>query len=1181
MKLILFLFCFIPVTLFGQRYVSGQITDAEDKKPVAGVTVFISNTTAGTVTDLTGHYQLTIPGKGSYELTISHVAYQSVVRQIETGDTSVELNAELQTHELNEIAIDARIRTRQRDINLFWETVLGERPSKRRMRVINPAAVYYYFNSNTQVLTVTGREPLQIINYETGYQIQYILNNFTHNYNTGITERNQQFRFIELQPANRKQKNNWERKRKEVYDVSFEKFIKSLYNNSLYHNGFILATLSQNTDPDKNHNTATPYTHSSNSNLDKSFQITILNPDSILSATPAGNSKTLTFPKEKVLLICYGRPVTDRDLNRIRETQGNEFLANDELKMNLLHGDSIHIFPDGTFASSLQFGPVNSSHSITALNRRIPIDYSQNKSTADIKSNNIFVSDSIVRCFEMQRQVFPQEKLHLHTDRDFYVPGEKIWFKAYITDVATHRYSTQSRYVYVELISPEDALVHRVMVRSENGMFYGYMPITKIVPEGSYTLENLGDDYFFKKNIWIIPLTPKGESLTPSLSLREREDNNKTLQNQKDFEVSFFPEGGKLLEGALCKVAFKALNSDGTPADITGEIIDKNGLIGVSVTSFHAGMGAFNLFPEPGNKYKLKCRNSDGLEKQFDLPLSHPKAYTLAVGRQQLNKRIAVEIHKSVNAPDRPYYLLAHCRGKVLHFSALSNINELTIFPEEELPAGVIHLMLFDEQMNPLSERLVFNKDNKDAVTVDFQTDKLNYGRREKVVATLSLTNASDNLEAGHLSVAVTDNTDIATDSSTTILSTLLLSSELKGYIDRPAYYLQDNKKSMIALDYLMMTHGWRRYNVPEVVKGSMRLPQIPYQTSQELTGSIKSLSLSRSVSGSEILIVAEQDMGTTSTDESGRFMIQDFEYPDSTSYFIQALNSKGRNRVKLTLDDELFPPLIHAPQLLTGLIPASQEEIMNDAVTNTFRVKAEQRSLYDEEMRIIHLSEVEVTAPVIRKEPRLDFYINRSAQNTIRKEDFERWHPTSVSDILRRAGISVSPNGAISLGGGLPLVLIDGRYVDWPDDLFTPHESPIETINVNQVESIDIITGVGATIFGVRGQRGAISITTRRGKDTAVEQFNDNIATLTPVGYQKPVAFYSPKYDTPEAKAFNVPDYRTTIFWKPDVVISDEHATAGFEFYTSDFSTTYSIVIEGLTTDGKIVRQVKEIIVE
>lgn len=402
MKCLLYLFCFIPVTLFGQRYVSGHITDAEDKEPVAGVTVFISNTTIGTTTDLTGHYRLAIPGRGSYELTISHAAYQPVAKPIEAGYTSVEFNTELQTHVLEEIVKETRVRVRQKDINLFWKTVLGEKPSRQRIRVINPEAVYYYFNSDTRILTVTCREPLQIINHETGYKIQYILNNFTHNYNTGITERNQQFSFTELEPANSRQKNSWMQKRQEIYNISLEKFIRSLYNNSLHDDGFVLATLRTNAEPDKNQR-ITPYSNAPiDCNLGKSFQISILNPDSILSAVSADNSRTLTFPKENVLLVCYNRPITDRDLNQIREAQGNAFLTNNNLMMNLLYGNSIRIFPDGTFANSLQVGPVNSSNIITALNRRIPIDYfPDDLSLTVIGNESKSVSDSIFQYFDM------------------------------------------------------------------------------------------------------------------------------------------------------------------------------------------------------------------------------------------------------------------------------------------------------------------------------------------------------------------------------------------------------------------------------------------------------------------------------------------------------------------------------------------------------------------------------------------------------------------------------------------------------------------------------------------------------------------------------------------------------------------------------------------------------------
>jgi len=525
-------------------------------------------------------------------------------------------------------------------------------------------------------------------------------------------------------------------------------------------------------------------------------------------------------------------------------------------------------------------------------------------------------------------------------------------------------------------------------------------------------------------------------------------------------------------------------------------------------------------------------------------------------------------------------YLLAHCRGVALYFSAWDKEQEIITFSEEQFPGGIIQFVLFDEQMNPLSERLVFSK-NKEEVKIEFHTDKAFYETRENVVSILSLTDSGGYPLEGHLSVAVTDDNDIAVDSSTTILSSLLLSSELKGYIENPAWYLRDDIESITALDYLMMTHGWRRYNIPEAVKGNLEYPRIPFQESAEISGEVKTLFRSKPVADSQILLfLQEGDYGTATTDKNGRFMFRDFEYPDSTAYFIQARSKKGSSRVELVIDEESFPTLIRIPQRPVPEIPAAKEETQDEA----FIAKAEQRSKYDNDMRLIHLSEVVVTGRRIKKdEPRLQYWANESSDVTIRREEFEKAPPTLVSDLLRRVpGVMVFANGAInirgggSLGNGLPTVLIDGMRFEWPEELKSPYDSPVEIIPVSDIESIDVFKGPSAAIFGMRGGNGAISITTRRGGNVGgLQQYN--YAVYTPTGYQIPVEFYAPKYETVEDKRSGVPDYRTTIFWKPDVVISDA-GEASFEFYTSDFPTTYSVVIEGLTTDGRIIRRVERI---
>jgi hypothetical protein len=431
---------------------------------------------------------------------------------------------------------------------------------------------------------------------------------------------------------------------------------------------------------------------------------------------------------------------------------------------------------------------------------------------------------------------------------------------------------------------------------------------------------------------------------------------------------------------------------------------------------------------------------------------------------------------------------------------------------------------------------------------------------------------------AGHVSVAVTDDKDISVDTLNTILSSLLLSSELRGTIESPGYYLQDNPNATIALDHLMMVHGWRRYAIADVVKGDYQIPSIEFEQSKVIVGVVKSYLLGRPVADGEILFYASDgSIGQTRSDSAGRFRF-DLLYPDSTIFFIQSKNQKGKAAVELVMKEEVFPAIRHAPVSLW--LPSIQKQVTD---TDDFIIKAGQRAQYDEDIKMIFLGEVEVTAKRIEKkdEARLRYWFNSSSDKTIYREQIEKRNATTVTQLLYGiAGVQVQGNGVVIIRGmsSLPLVLIDGMRMEWPERMNSVYDSPLEMVSAMDVESIDIFKGPSAAIFGMNGGGGAISITTRIG--TGSNRLNDlrrNIASLNPIGYQQPVEFYAPRYDTPESRHIGNPDFRTTIFWKPDVLVSDD-GEAVFEFYTSDFPTTYSVVMEGLSQDGKIIRKVETI---
>ena len=498
--------CWFVQALTAQQVVTGRITDNVDGTPVVGASVFIANTTIGSASDLDGNYAFTVPGTGSFEIVVSHVSYQSVFYKVDTPKPVHRYDVALKESVLEEVSVIAAKTYKNRDVDLFWRTILGEKPSRNGMQVLNLEKVYFYLNSDN-VLKVTCREPIEIINHQMGYHIRYVLQGFQYDYKSKIYEYYGMPSFEELTPQNSRQKELWEKKRQEVYEISSSRFMRALYRGQILEEGFLLVTKKV---------------------FLKGEKISPVLSNDILQT---GEGIALLTVEEPLFLICYGMPVS----NFMIQDSYRDVNAKDAVfpVMELLP-QRITIFSDGTYSGTLKIQ--EHRNSIFGLSSKVPVEYGLTTQLASVKTNkesetNLF--PAVEENITAQLEVYPQEKIHLHTDRDFYVSGEKIWFKAYVVDAYTHLFPTYSEYVYVELISPADTLISRVMIYQLDGMFYGHLPLADI-PEGNYTLraytrymENLGDDYFFKKNIHIaenrgssesrgnVEMPRRGERLSP------------------------------------------------------------------------------------------------------------------------------------------------------------------------------------------------------------------------------------------------------------------------------------------------------------------------------------------------------------------------------------------------------------------------------------------------------------------------------------------------------------------------------------------------------------------------------------------------------------------------------------------------------------------------------------------
>ncbi len=285
--------------------------------------------------------------------------------------------------------------------------------------------------------------------------------------------------------------------------------------------------------------------------------------------------------------------------------------------------------------------------------------------------------------------------------------------------------------------------------------------------------------------------------------------------------MQLFPEGGYLLHGMKNRVAFTALNEFGKPADVSGTLKDDAGKTIAKIESYHQGMGAFEFTPAKGKEYHIILNGRN--QQRFELP----RILQDGVGMRktaQTKQNVSFYIHSSTA---QKLYLIAEIGGKIYHRKTIESAQSgIHTFKTDDLPVGIMKLTVFDEQLRPQSERLVFVNKHRN-LSIEITSNKEKYIPRESVTLQVKVTDDAGKGVKGTFSMAVVDDKLLTfiDDKQDNILSGLLMSAELRGKIFEPNFYfkLQHDKASDVAkaenaLDFVMMTNGWRKFNWREIL---------------------------------------------------------------------------------------------------------------------------------------------------------------------------------------------------------------------------------------------------------------------------------------------------------------------------------------------------------------------------
>lgn len=762
------------------------------------------------------------------------------------------------------------------------------------------------------------------------------------------------------------------------------------------------------------------------------------------------------------------------------------------------------------------------------------------------------------------------EKVYLHVDRNSYFAGEDIWFKAYLIDALDRLLTDHSNSLHVELISPSLKIVSNRIIRLDGGLGNGDFKLPNDIRSGRYTLRaytnymrNYGDQLFFRKEIAVI--NTADSSKIP--------DRVKYVENK--IQVSFFPEGGSLVDNVSSIVAFKAVNYLGKGCDVSGKIFSSSGELVTTFKSNHLGMGTFFLRPLPGLKYYLTVRGADSIDIKSELPTSFPTGVTFSASINQNNELL-------ITTKTNPETLaLASGHDLLLSFSIRKEVfktipikikSPVTSFviPTDNLPDGILMLTLSTMKDLPLAERLVYIE-REAPLNIQIETDKHLYNKREPVTLKIFLSEDSINEGTSNVSLAVVNETfnDNPSKFPRTISSWFLLESDVRGFVEDPSYYFDpSNPERLRDLDLLLRTQGWRDF------KWKYDTTYFPQENGFTVSGRLRKDNKNKPIVDSRVSIGIFGNksalMRTIPVDSLGRFKLTGIEITGDATLIATGIGKKDHPEGLLTLDSVTYNPAKLTDSLFrVSVIPENDQSKLK----SYYKINESIRKKY-KLSDTISIGEVHIISEKHKDPQTIKIESSRLKYGTPDAELIITDHMegyTNLAELMKGkfAGVEVVFKGgkyyiyfrglSTINGDPNPLLLIDGNPVSFDE---------LPDIPISQIERIDVLKIVASTtIYGLRGGCGVINLITKAGGVPDVYKPVDYSAKLKISGYSASRIFYSPQHLQGSNSDLN-PDLRSTLYWNPDINLESTNEVI-LNYYNGDNSSLVRIITEGITTTG------------
>jgi hypothetical protein len=778
--------------------------------------------------------------------------------------------------------------------------------------------------------------------------------------------------------------------------------------------------------------------------------------------------------------------------------------------------------------------------------------------------------DSLLTSFSTK---FPQEKIYIHYDREYYVAGETIWFKAYLYN--DRKPSSLSNNFYFQFTDIKGHIIMSKKIPVMGAVAKGNIDLPDSLSQGNYYIRaftpnmlNTDESFFYKKNIFVFKPTQANQ--------------NTIGYSGQTISLQFFPESGQLVDGIVTTVAFKAVDQLGTPVDVSGVIKTEDGTTIAPFRSYHDGIGKVPFKPQAGKKYIAEVETAAG-KRTYQLPEVNASGINLSIENQKGGKKLQLSRSERDKTTYDNLLLVVQINNQVVFETEVAFEDYPTIVGHigtDSLPSGILHFTVFNKETIPLAERLAFIDNGEYRSMSAINTVKTSFEKRGANELELVFL---DGIQKS-CSASVIDMPAFSFNDNDNIFSHLLLTSDLKGYIYNASWYFEEHGDSTAqALDNLMLTHGWSRFSWAKIFSEQALEKMYNDQPYISVSGTIVDERTKQPFAGGKLnlyLVAADSSQNNyeTMVNSKGEFKIDSLYFIGKSKFFYTYTDIKEKQRPALVM-------------LRGNEIDRMANSDINDMTINNIQQHIEAKNNKNEidnrynyaQSKLEEIKELERVTVKAKTVKRPSDIVNEKYTTGVFRSE-----ANAQLDNINEPANDKSINAADYIKNNIQAIEVqNGQFVNrknmslmtgqkWPIGIFI-NEAPANIVLLRTIRMQDValikfyeagFIGVGSSFPG-----GAVAIYTK--EKFKEEEKPDKWNYFEYNGYAVVKEFYNPDY-SPVGPKQPLKDNRVTLYWNPNVYTEGESTSVKLYFYNNDFSKKFKVVIEGFDAAGRLIHDEK-----